>query len=68
MGSNLYKIRLANKDKVKGKSADFRIITYSVEETETECVIYLVKIYDKSEESTVKKADLLKIIASIFKE
>ena len=37
-----------DEDKVKGKSAGFRIITYSVEETETECVIYLVKIYTAS--------------------
>lgn len=41
LGSNLYKIRLANKDKAKGKSAGYRIITYLVEERENETTIYL---------------------------
>jgi mRNA-degrading endonuclease RelE of RelBE toxin-antitoxin system len=66
LGGNLYKIRLANKDKVKGKSAGYRIISYLVEENELESTIYLVKIYDKSEESTVTKTTLLKLIHSIF--
>lgn len=67
LGSNLYKIRLANTDKSKGKSAGFRIITYTIDETTTDCTVYLVKVYDKSEESNIKKSDLLKIIQSIFK-
>lgn len=66
LGADLYKIRLANKDKVKGKSAGYRIITYLVEEKELEFTIYLVKIYDKSEESTITKTVLLKLIKSIF--
>lgn len=66
LGANLYKIRLANKDKAKGKSAGYRIITYLVEEVETEFIIYLVKIYDKSEDSTISKNVILKLIKSIF--
>ncbi len=30
LGSNLYKIHLANRDKSKGKSAGYRIITYVI--------------------------------------
>ena len=66
LGADLYKIRLANKDKVKGKSAGYRIISYLVEEKDLGFTIYLVKIYDKSEESTITKAVLLKLIKSIF--
>jgi mRNA-degrading endonuclease RelE of RelBE toxin-antitoxin system len=57
---------LANKDKVKGKSAGYRIITYLIEEHESVCTIYLLKIYDKSEESTVSKSTLLQLVKSIF--
>jgi hypothetical protein len=66
LGSGLYKIRLANKDKAKGKSAGYRIITYLVEEKELVFTIYLLKIYDKSEESTISKSELVKLIKSVF--
>ena len=66
LGSGFYKIRLANKDKVKGKSAGYRIITYLVEEKELVFSIYLLKIYDKSEESTISKSILVKLVKSVF--
>jgi mRNA-degrading endonuclease RelE of RelBE toxin-antitoxin system len=66
LGAGLYKIRLANKDKVKGKSAGYRIITYLIEEHESVFTIYLLKIYDKSEESSVSKSTLLQLVKSIF--
>ena len=66
LGSGLYKIRLANKDKGKGKSAGYRIITYLVEEKELVFTIYLLKIYDKSEESTISKTALVKLVRSVF--
>ena len=66
LGSGLFKIRLANRDKNKGKSAGYRIITYLIEEQETSNTIYLLKIYDKSEDSTISKSVLLKIVKSIF--
>lgn len=66
LGAGLYKIRLANKDKVKGKSAGYRIITYLVEEQELIFTIYLLKIYDKSEESTISKSVLVKLVKSVF--
>ena len=66
LGADLYKIRLANKDKVKGKSAGYRIISYLVQEKELGFTIFLVKIYDKSEESTITKTAILKLVKSIF--
>lgn len=66
LGAGLYKIRLANRDKVKGKSAGYRIITYLIEEHNSVFTIYLLKIYDKSEESTVSKSALIKLVKLIF--
>ena len=60
--ANIYKIRVPNRDSQRGKSGGFRIITYVLEETDNACEINLVTIYDKSEESTFTKAELLKII------
>lgn len=53
LGSNLFKIRLASESKGKGKSGGFRIITYFVDETKQ--LVYLVTIYDKSEEESISK-------------
>jgi len=66
LGANLYKIRLASEDKGAGKSGGFRVITYLIKECETSTEIFLITIYDKSEESTITKTALLKIVKSIF--
>ncbi|MBB3837559.1 hypothetical protein FHS57_001556 [Runella defluvii] len=66
LGAGLYKIRLAVKSKGKGKSGGFRVISYLFEETEQGCIIFLVAIYDKSEESTVTKKALLEIVKDAF--
>lgn len=66
LGAGLYKIRLANKDKVKGKSAGYRIITYLIQERDSVFTIYLLKIYDKSEDSTISKSVLTNLVKSIF--
>ena len=67
LGANLFKIRLSNKDKGKGKSGGFRIITYLVEENKTHIEIFLIIIYNKSEESSIKKEQLIKMVKSILK-
>lgn len=66
ISGNIYKVRLASSDKGKGKSGGFRIITYLIEEDHSSTEIFLVTIYDKSEESTIKKPELVKLIKSIF--
>lgn len=68
LGGNLYKIRLASKDKGKGKSGGFRIITYLKIESEDATDIYLITIFDKSEESNIDKATLIKIANQIFRK
>ncbi len=64
--TNIYKIRVPNKDNQRGKSGGFRIITYLVEETKDNYEINLLTIYDKSEESTISKSTLLKIVKQYF--
>lgn len=66
LGANLYKIRLASKAKGKGKSGGFRIVTYLRHEIQDSTDIYLLTIFDKSEESIIDKADLVKILKQIF--
>lgn len=61
LGNGLYKIRLANSDKNKGKSAGYRVVTYLVDESNS-LDVYLIIIYDKSEESSIKKTELLKMV------
>jgi len=64
LGSGLYKIRLANSDKNKGKSAGYRVVTYLVDESNS-LDVYLVILYDKSEESSIKKTELLKMVKAL---
>ena len=52
---NLYKIRIANSSKNKGKSAGYRVYYY-VQHEET---VYLLTIYDKSEVEMIDE-ELLK--------
>lgn len=59
LGGGLYKIRLGSASKGGGKSGGFRVITYYVEATADGEIVYLVTIYDKSEEASIDKADLL---------
>jgi hypothetical protein len=62
LGAGLYKIRLASKSKGTGKSGGFRVVTYYVEQIGDEQTVYLVTIYDKSEEESIDKDDLLAIV------
>jgi hypothetical protein len=62
LGAGLFKIRLANEGKGKGKSGGFLVITYLLEESEEGTDIYVVTIYDKSEDSTIKKPALVKMV------
>lgn len=68
LGSGLYKIRLASKSKGTGKSGGFRVVTYYVEQVGDEENVYLVTIYDKSEEASIAKTDLLMIVQEALEE
>jgi len=58
---NLYKIRLANSNKNKGKSAGYRIYYYmQLEET-----TYLLTIYDKSDVEMIDEGLLSELIEGL---
>jgi mRNA-degrading endonuclease RelE of RelBE toxin-antitoxin system len=61
-GSNIYKIRLADESKVKAKSGGFRVITYVIDENSESTDIYLITIFDKSEEASIDKDDIREIM------
>jgi mRNA-degrading endonuclease RelE of RelBE toxin-antitoxin system len=56
IGENCFKIRIAIASKGKGKSGGGRIVTHiKVEQTK----IYLLTIYDKSEQSDITDKDII---------
>jgi hypothetical protein len=62
IGHNCFKIRLAIASKGKGKSGGARIITHTVVVNET---VYLLSIYDKSEQSAITNTELDQLLALI---
>ncbi len=65
LGAGLFKIRLANESKGKGKSGGLRVVTYLVNETEIGTDIYLVTIYDKSAVENIDKTLLLELVKGL---
>ena len=59
LGKNCYKIRVATSSKGKGKSGGARVITYVRIIKET---VYLLDIYDKSDQSTISDKELKLLI------
>jgi mRNA-degrading endonuclease RelE of RelBE toxin-antitoxin system len=55
IGNNCYKIRLALSSKGKGKSGGARVITHLMVTREK---IFLISIYDKSEQADINDKDL----------
>jgi hypothetical protein len=66
LGGGVYKVRMACESKGKGKSGGFRVITYLVDERADGTDIYLITMYDKSEESSIKTPQLKRIISKVF--
>lgn len=64
IGQNCYKIRIAIKSKGTGKSGGARIITNVFIEGTT---VYLLTIYDKSEQENITDKDLKQLLSLIEK-
>jgi hypothetical protein len=64
LGAGLYKIRLSVESKGAGKSGGFRVITYIVYPESSD--IYLLTLYDKSEDSSFKKESLVKLVKKVI--
>ena len=59
LGNNSYKIRMQISSKNKGKSGGARLISHFIIQDET---IYLLTIYDKSEQGTISDKELRDLI------
>lgn len=74
LGKNIYKIRVAVKSKGKGKSGGLRVITRLIEiqmrvtEVSLQTDIYLLSIYDKSEQSAISDKKLKELIDDLIIE
>ncbi len=66
LGGGLFKVRLAVKSKGKGKSGGFRVVTYLVSYNQDDVIINMLTIYDKSEESSINKKLLLKLLKELY--
>ena len=62
IGHDCYKIRLAIESKGRGKSGGARVITHVYVAGTT---VYLLSIYDKSEQADITDKDLLQLIKAI---
>ena len=62
LGQDCYKIRLAIKSKNKGKSGGARVITHVYVAQTT---VYLLDIYDKSEQSDISDKELRELVKLI---
>jgi mRNA-degrading endonuclease RelE of RelBE toxin-antitoxin system len=65
IGKNCYKIRLSIASKGKGKSGGARVITHIVIAKET---VYLLSIYDKSNQETLSQKELDELLKYIKQE
>jgi mRNA-degrading endonuclease RelE of RelBE toxin-antitoxin system len=73
LGNNAYKIRIKIASKQKGKSGGARIITLvesnllikTEKVSETETIVYLVSIFDKSEVENIPEKELKVLIKNI---
>jgi mRNA-degrading endonuclease RelE of RelBE toxin-antitoxin system len=64
LGNHCYKIRLSVASKGKGKSGGARVITHVYVANKT---VFLLSIYDKSEQSNISDKELKKLVESIQK-
>ena len=65
LGGGKRKVRLVVASKNKGESGGFRVITYNIVENADKSVVYLIRIYDKSEYSSVSDSYINQIIENL---
>jgi mRNA-degrading endonuclease RelE of RelBE toxin-antitoxin system len=67
-GKSIYKVRLSDPSKGKGKSGGFRVMYYHLKITEDGIEILLMTIFNKSEISTLKRAEAERILKNVLLE
>lgn len=63
LGKGCYKIRISIKAKGKGKRGGARVITHIVIDNK---MVYLLSIYDKSEQETLSQKELEELLKYVF--
>jgi len=65
IGNSCYKIRIKIASKNKGKSGGGRVITHLVLLNELQGIIYLLAVYDKSEQENISDNDIKDLLKEI---
>jgi mRNA-degrading endonuclease RelE of RelBE toxin-antitoxin system len=67
-GLKIYKVRIKDKSKSRGKSGGFRVLYCHISKTDEGITILLMSIFDKSDKATITKADAVKKLNDILKD
>ena len=62
LGNNTFKIRIKNSDNNKGKSGDYRMITYFINKNNE---LFLISIYAKSEKENILDNELKNLLEEL---
>lgn len=65
LGNNVRKVRVAIRDKGKGKSGGARIITYVLRTDEESGQVTLLTIYDKNEQESISKKEIGELLEEL---
>jgi mRNA-degrading endonuclease RelE of RelBE toxin-antitoxin system len=66
LGNSCYKIRIPISSKNKGKSGGARVITHVLSINEEQGVIYLLAVYDKSEQDSISDRQIRSLLTEII--
>ncbi|HJP61862.1 MAG TPA: hypothetical protein VJ844_00385 [Mucilaginibacter sp.] len=66
IGNSCYKIRISISSKNKGKSGGARAITHVISLNEIDGIIYLLSIYDKSEQESISDSEIKDLLKEII--
>lgn len=67
-GNGIYKIRWENTAKNKGKRGGYRILYYDLEKIGQHVTLLMLTIFDKGQQSTIKKNEAVKLKNQSLKE
>jgi mRNA-degrading endonuclease RelE of RelBE toxin-antitoxin system len=65
IGNSCYKIRITIASKNKGKSGGDRVITHVLSINELEGIVYLLAVYDKSEQENITDNEIRSLLKEI---
>ena len=66
IGNSCYKIRITIASKNKGKSGGDRVITHVISLNEADGIIFLLAVYDKSEQENISDNEINELLQEII--